>query len=185
MNRPDELDEARGQLAALHAAASGVQSAGMRWATLDAALANTAAAAKAHEARVRAEVIAEVLGLYDGTNGCAAADLTPVIEAAQALDRRVRAEELRNAAKVAHDYGAEGHDERTWANDAAAEIEDRLRAAADKVESGGASTQAAPDLRAIYAKMRQHLNSALGEYHDTADLNAALALLDEAEKGGT
>jgi len=64
------LDEARTQLAALQAHV-------MRMDALD----------DNAERRGRAKVIAEVLGLYDGTNGCAAADLTPVIDAAQSLDR--------------------------------------------------------------------------------------------------
>lgn len=43
----------------------------------------------AERGKARARVIDEVLGLYDGSNMCAAADLTPVIEAAQALSERI------------------------------------------------------------------------------------------------
>lgn len=101
-----DLDEARAQLAALHAAASAVQTRARalpvsmteivhaeEWDDLDRTIADAAPTAAKHKRRVRAKVIAEVLGLYDGTNGCAAADLTPVIEAAQSLETRIRADE--------------------------------------------------------------------------------------------
>lgn len=118
-----ERDEARAQLAALHAAASAVQTRARalpvsmteivhaeEWDDLDRTIADAAPTAAKHKRRVRAKVIAEVLGLYDGTNGCAAADLTPVIEAAQSLETRIRADErvraLREAAECLREHAA-------------------------------------------------------------------------------
>lgn len=43
--------------------------------------------------RARARAIEEVLGIFDGWNICAAADLTPVIEAIRASNDDARAEE--------------------------------------------------------------------------------------------
>lgn len=118
-----ERDELAAQLAALHAAASAVQTRARalpvsmteivhaeEWDDLDRTIADAAPTAAKHKRRVRAKVIAEVLGLYDGTNGCAAADLTPVIEAAQSLETRIRADErvraLREAAERLREHAA-------------------------------------------------------------------------------
>lgn len=142
-----ERDAARAQLAALHAAASAVQTRARalpvsmteivhaeEWDDLDRTIADAAPTAAKHKRRVRAKVIAEVLGLYDGTNGCAAADLTPVIKAAQSLETRIRADERVRALREAADVCRSGITEGTpagWSHCA-----ERIRAMVDEAERG-------------------------------------------------
>lgn len=143
----------RDQLAALHAAAqrfrdavsddgltcrdNGLDSAAAveeEWEAIDRVLADLAPTAAKHKRRVRAKVIAEVLGLYDGTNGCAAADLTPVIKAAQSLETRIRADERVRALREAADVCRSGITEGTpagWSHCA-----ERIRAMVDEAERG-------------------------------------------------